>query len=342
MREFVKNYNDVVIEPMIPDGLIFGGVNGIYDPVLIENGNWDPYLVEREMQIGTYFDTWNCVAESALNKLEILFKYWIEKGLLDADDIKWLTDNGYLVNGEMNFNARIIGYLAGTVVGVGNSVSKVADTIKKNGLIPESKWAFDLRDRDPLKNNATEYYKTPPQELLNLGKEFIKRFGLDWQFVWSKDANEALKRSPIQVLVNAWYRNSEGLYYNPTGNTNHAVVRKRPDNPRIFDSYDPFEKSLTDDYIYYPSGVKFTITKKIISTSMTIKNGFRYVCVEGISKQYGYAKNGKLIVGDRDEILNLWIDENDARIEGKSVSISLAMWDSIKPKYNLKMQIIEQ
>lgn len=342
MEEFIKQYNDVIIEPMIPKGLIFGGVNGIYDPILIEDGVWDPYLVEREMQIGLYFDTYNCVAESATNKLEIIFKYWIANNLLSLDDIKWLTANDYLKNSEINFSARFVGSLAGTKVGVGNSVSKVGDTISDYGLIPESRWPFDLRDRDPKKNNAVEYYKQPPQELIDLGKEFVKRFKISWEYVWVSDSAEALKRSPIQVLVNAWYKNSEGLYYNPSTFTNHAVVKKRPTGKQIFDSYDPYEKQLVDDYYYYPSGIKFTITKQIISNPMSLKNGFRYVCVEGISKQYGFCKNGKFIVGDRDEILNLWIDENDAHIDGKSISISLAMWNSIKPKYNLKMQVIEQ
>ena len=260
MLNSLKKYNDVILVNPREDNLMFGSTETVQE-VLIDNGDWTPYLVEKEVQTGLYFDTWNCVAESATNVLEILFKYYLVNNLLSTDDLDWLTKKGYLKNGEINFSARFVGSLAGTKVGKGNDGDTVGRAICKYGLIPENKYPFDLRERDAKINNETVYYQKPPQELLDLALEFIERFPIKFKFVETERLSGALMFSPVQSFVNAWYE-KDGKYFNPDGSINHAVCRKKINAKQIFDTYDPFEKTLTDDYNYYYWSIKYLIEIK--------------------------------------------------------------------------------
>ena len=344
-NNFTKKYNDVILDDLryLP---VFGGINGVFDEVVIPSGDWTKYLVSREAQSSLYFDTWNCVAESATNEIEIIFEFLLQNNLLDEDDLNFLNGEGYIdENGHVNFSARALGALAGTKVLVGNSVGRVSDVIIYQGLIPESKWRFDLRERDPKKNSPEEYYKIPPQELLDLGKKFLERFKIDIQAVWSNAVSEALKKSPLQVLVNAWFLNSEGLYYNPNEKINHAVVRKAINikDKQIFDTYDPFEKALTEDYYYYPTAFKYTITKKIIKKSMQLQNNQTYLLTEGPEQKYALADNGSLLIADKGQEMFVLLN-SAARLGGignvKVIPVSLANWNSV-PHFNLKKEKID-
>lgn len=264
----IKKYNDVILVKPKEDNLVFGATETVSE--VLTNGDWTPYLVEREVQTGLYFDSWNCVAESATSAIEILFKYYLANNKLSLEDINWLKEKGYLVNGELNFSARFVGALAGTKVGVGNDADTVGRTICKYGLIPENKYFFDFRERDSKINNATVYYQNPPQELKDLALEFITRFPIKFKFIDTNNIVEALMFSPVQVFVNAWYQ-KDGVYFNPTGTYNHAVVRKKFTAKQVFDTYDPFEKTLADDYNYYAWSLQYFIQAKINPMTTNVK-----------------------------------------------------------------------
>jgi len=347
MENLEKKINDVILSYPTPGTGFFGGFNGVDSHILIPMGNWDPYLVIFEKQSSLYFDTWNCVAESATNVIEILFKYWIINNLLTQDDLNWLEEKGYYnrAKNEINFSARFVGALAGTQVGIGNSGQKVASIIMVHGLIPESRYDFDMDLRDPQINNPAVYYQYPPQELIDLGKEFLSRFKIDAEPVWKKDFQEALKYSPIQVFVNAWYKNFDGLYYNPNENINHAVALKKQDIAQIFDTYIPAEKGLTSDYYYWPTGYVYTITKQLIDKPMTLKENHLYLLVEGKEMLPAVAvKKGAetlFMLGSWENIQKIWYGLTKGDTAGKVISVNMADWNSVD-HYNTKAELIRK
>lgn len=338
-----KSYNDVILREPPVGAYIFGGINGVPFTDLMPSGVWDSHLVIKEFQSSLYFDTWNCVAESATTDLEMLFDYLLENNKITQEDIAWLTAEGYLVDGEVNFSARAIGALAHTKVGVGNDYHTVAQAIADNGLIPESRYFFDLRERDPKKNNPEVYYQDLTKDLLDLGLEFKKRFKIYFESVWFTGWEDAIKQSPLQVFVNAWYIDkADGLYYNPTGKINHAVVRKRMDGKQIFDTYDPVEKQLKKDYDYHDFAVKFSISPQTQPHTMQIQKYQTYLLIEGKEQKYAFGDVDGLLIADKGSEIFAMLN-SAARLGGldkvRVISATLADWNSVD-HFNFKKQKI--
>jgi hypothetical protein len=83
------------------------------------SGDWTPYLPPGEWQGNHIVDTKACVTFSALNSLEVQYKF--------------------LTGKERNFSDRFIATLSGTTP-QGNHLYKVGDAIRKEGLVDESVW----------------------------------------------------------------------------------------------------------------------------------------------------------------------------------------------------------
>ncbi len=216
------------------------------------------------MQAFRYFDSWNCVAFSLLNSIEIYFNYLLAFNLISEENLQWLKDNQYYQYGQINFSDRWTGAKAGTVIGRGNSGWNVKKAVDNWGLVPEVLWAMNKE------MHADEYYIKPPTALDELGKEFQKRFKINIESFWLKDLKEVMKIAVPQVFVRAWYRNEDGIYYNTDAKKcNHAVVKV--DKNIIFDHYDPFTKTLTEDYAYWASGYYATVQEVITEKYMNIE-----------------------------------------------------------------------
>ena len=71
------------------------------------------YLPSPERQSSRNFDTYACVSYSFINAIEINFKRLIELQMISADNLKWLEDNGYFINGEINFSDRFLAVMSG-------------------------------------------------------------------------------------------------------------------------------------------------------------------------------------------------------------------------------------
>jgi len=283
----MKNYG-VILDNNTITGNAIGTISSIERVILQSNGDWSSYRPTAESQAYIYFDDYACVTHSTLLVIAAIFNLRIKKGLISDDNIEWLRDNGYFDdNGNINFNDRFTAKVSETICFRGNYQTKVNDAVKTFGLIPQSKWSY--------KNNEFEscplfYADTPPDDAFELGVEFNKRFDLDCEYLNpnnSVEVNFALRYSPIVVLVRAWWKNSNGLYYFPvppevTYTTyNHQVVLYRPRNPEtwIWDSYNdydntPFEKQLTPDYplgTAYIWFMKELINRKIMSNVKKVR-----------------------------------------------------------------------
>ena len=293
---------------------LFGSSETKLDNLIISpNGDWSIYLPRTERQRKGSLDTWNCVAFSALNVIETFFRYLIKNHLISNHNYEWLIKNSYIDNGQVNFSDRYVGYFAGVKVGVGATASTVANAIRLYGLVPEKMWAFELG------MNADYYYKKPPAELKVLGLEFNERFKINFEQFWISDVKEALKYSPVQVFVNAWHKKN-GVYYNPNEKTNHAVEMYKW--TKIFDHYDPFLKTLTDSYYYFPSGYKYSVSEIInhMNVEDFIKTNDLVWIRNTKTGQFGRIMQGELKVFETDDRATLALLDDKVRTNGRGIS----------------------
>lgn len=214
-----KNYGFIPPEIVPEDFWLGSGKLG--SVVLNEKGDWRPYLPAMEKQ-NMGFEPNACVSFGTLSALEILnkFQYKIEP----------------------NYSDRFLAKKSGTDPNSGNTPKIVSDTFRHSGTIPEEKW--------PMTENLEEYYKEIPQQLLNMGKQFLEEYKIGYEWVDKSQLKNALKRSPVGVAVSAWEQNDKGEYV-WFGIYNHwcvLVAFDEQDRPIIWDSYDIGLKTLEKDY----------------------------------------------------------------------------------------------
>ena len=303
--------NAVILDLDIKLGSYSDVDNKIINPLK----DWTKYLPVNEIQASRYFDTWNCVAFSALNCIEIYFKYLISEGLISKENIDWLKGKRYWNNGEVNFSDRFIGVKAGTKVGVGNSGGNVRNAILKHGLVPEV--LFPLSSEDKY---VTGYYSETTKELDDLGLEFNKRFKLGGEGLFISP--ERLKYAPLQVYVLAWYKNDLGQYYNPKKTVNHAVTKIRTAEKQIFDHYDPYIKTLVADYYYNPYGYQYTVNEIInhMNVEQFLKDNDLLFVRNTKTGQFGRIMQEQLMVIETKDRGTLMLMDEAVRTNGRGLS----------------------
>lgn len=255
----------------------FGADNGI---IKTEIPNLGEYLPTFESQRFLNFDPWWCVVASGLNFLEAKFNYIIHNQLTSYENIVWLNQEGYIdEHGCVNFDDWYSARKAGVVPGKGTSFRAGGDALRK-GLVPQSKSPFP----------KCGYYDPIPKELDDIAKEFKKRFQINYERVYRKDFEEALRFGPIQVGVSSW--RTKGEYYISSGRIIHATLLFDQIPWEVFDSYSPFIKQLHPDYTFMDYGYQFYISdvkynsliSKIMDMFLRLKNGAIYFLKQGTNK----------------------------------------------------------
>lgn len=308
-----KNYG-LIPEPKIrAKDWRFGAVSGSPKAVLSEDGNYLDYLPNFEIQAGVYFDTKACVSFSALNCLEIIFR---AKG--------W---------GEKNFSDRALAKMSDTTKD-GNYLSKVAETIRKEGIVPDADWDWNPNQRNPV-YDWDDFYKAVPSEVEMKAKRWLNDFKMTWEWVSLDNLKEALKYGPLQVTVYAWNKKQDGIYPNPKNKyRNHAVTLvnyKEGEYWQIFDHYDTSIKRLAWDY-EFGHALRFTVNKRIKDNMPTdLENDILVQDVED-SGAFALHLDGKLLVDDTDKLLATWLMRNDGDVAGKTAAIKAAEWDKFEKR----------
>jgi len=213
------------------------------------------YLPKGEVQRSDYDDMQYCASGSPLNILETKFNYLIAYNLLTEDDLYFLSDNGYIVDGKIQFSDAFVAINAGTTR-QGTSLKAPLQAIHAEGLIPKAML--------PLESDMTfeDYYnprRITPQ-MIYLGKEFLARFNINYEKVYDFSLNESL-----DVAGFAWPNPIDGVYPRSENRFNHAFNRLRPSH-KVFDTYtDPvdgdFIKDLAPDYKFLHYGYRLLITR---------------------------------------------------------------------------------
>lgn len=301
-----------------------GANSSIVRDVLLEDGDWKPYQVEHEKQWTGTYDTLFCVTYSALASIGALFMYYFRNNLISADNVKWLQDNGYFKNGFINFNERFSGTL-GETTNKGAYQYKVANAIKNYGLIPQDK--FPLADN--FYDNINPKFIT--QEMKDLGKEFLKRFSINYE--WTEDLKESLKYSPVQVIVKfANYEKPEDIL-KPEGELNHAVesVLATVEYNLIRDTYWQIYKRYSPPFTHSYMAFKLTINNNNnMDTAKWLKTNDKKWVRNQNTGAFGRVLQGNLMTFTTTDRAALALLDDKVRENG--VQITDSEWNQLPKK----------
>ena len=231
MENKTRQYGFLFDEPS-PEHYVFGSFGNVPMTVLNPSRDWRPYLPVKEYQ-SLIQETFACVLFTILNCVEILIKkkYGIEK----------------------NYSDIFLAKLLETQQNGGSSPQKAAELLRKAGVPPEEVWGIE------------HLFTEIPQEIITEALKFREEYEFLHDFVVPNHTaiTSALECSPLLISVPAWFKNTEGVYYRPTGMTdNHAttlVYEEQGEFLQVFDSYadsevDPSLKEL--DWSISPMVVK--------------------------------------------------------------------------------------
>ena len=257
-------------EPLQVEDYIAGVSSNIEYFVRIVDSNWTQWLPKDELQKKGITETMSCVSFAAMNCLEIQLNWAIDNGTITAEAMNFLYKNGYIEDGKVNFSDRYIAILSGTT-NKGNTLNRVANTIRGKGVIPESMLPFEGKTFD-------EYHGAEiTEEMLKLGKEFMNHFNI--QHEWISDIKKHLRQTPLWIAAATcpgWATK------NPvpacSKKVNHSTtIFNIADEQYIedYDHYKPFKKKLDIEY-KIPWRKKLLITMKAEFTQVEIADAKKY------------------------------------------------------------------
>lgn len=254
-----------------PKDYLSGGLTGIDYQEVNPSGDWTKWLPTKERQ-KFKFDTNECSTISATKCLEIQFNFLRNDFTIEA--LKWFNDNGYIdENGNFNFSERFSGIMAGTSIN-GNSQNVVWESIRNVGLLPQKDLNYSLEisnQFDTPMDMCKDYYDKAAitQEMKDKALKVLDWVLIQYEWVASGNPNpggikKALKQAPVQIgtpVCPDW--NTGRVHDCGSRDIAHATTIYGVDYAsrgwKDFDHYNPFEKTLSDDY-YIPYAVKAVVT----------------------------------------------------------------------------------
>jgi len=269
-------------------------------PVINPSGEYGNFLPEDEHQKISGVETMACTVFATLKAIQIIIK--LKYGI------------------NTNYSERFIAILAGISPTNGGSPHKVAEAIRKYGLIPQEMLPFNSG------MSSREFYSKPDNwdELLEEGERWLKEydFGHEWIFDFShKNITEKSKTSPLPAGVYAW-RSENGVYVKPDwARDNHWCLRfgqSESNYHKFRDSYQPWEKHIDWNYKfgfikrYYvgkknsnevDAGKTLYDRFKSYDAIQVFPSGAVYTIGEFIKHELWYAKKGGFLQKMVDEAL---------------------------------------
>lgn len=251
---------------------IFGGGSKKCLVSIIEKDRFE-YLPRGEIQRGIE-DTMDCASRAPLNVLETKLVYLHEKGLMKIEDRMWLISKGFIDpdNGEIALSDAFNAIKSNTTK-TGNSLKEPIHSIHSDGVIPKS-----MLPLEPWMTwNDYHNPKRITSKMEKIGKEFLKRFPVNYEKVYVNDFSRLLVEDMLIVAGHAWSKPIEGVYQEVDYKINHAFMNVK-NKYFIFDNYiDSFDgdfiKHLAEDFNFLSYGYRLFFTKK----STTIKSTYWFV-----------------------------------------------------------------
>lgn len=251
----------------------------------IPSGERKKYLPRGEVQKGVD-DMMDCASRDPVNLLETKFNFLVRNKRILSENVQWLRDNGYIVIYEtedgpleaVEFSDAFIAINSGTTR-AGNSLIAPIDAIHTCGLIPKK----DL----PLVATMTfDEYHDPNRitaRMINMGKEFLRRFPINYERVNEVHFGDVLKDDMIASAGYAWPDPVDGEYQRTDMIPNHAFLVFDLPKFNIFDNYfdvldGDFVKKLAADYDLVDFGYRVIIsTEKVPQSTGLVKTFWKRV-----------------------------------------------------------------
>lgn len=250
----------IVKRPKLKDWKVEGSKNfetivGATRKILALDSNYEDSLPPGELQKRNGNETMSCVSQSACNAIEViinrLMKMVVNKTATEEQKMivrvfkaLGLIERNEDGNAYCNTSDRYIAYLSRTTQR-GNTQIKVADTIRKYGLVAEIDW--------PFVDGWNNYYTEIPSLIKNKGFALLDYIQFNYEWVYPYKINEYEKYGPNQLIGYAWPNNiKNGIYQSSNLPANHAFLGIGYTYglyDLIFDSYEPFKKKLSWNYI---------------------------------------------------------------------------------------------
>ena len=283
LGKWIKYKFDIIWEDSEKDHEL-GGIYDYDDKDLIEDGDWlkplNKILTEREffeIQKGRFLETLGCTGYGTLNAIELMSYF------------KWLM--------IWNKADRYTNKLSGTTKN-GNSVTRVFESIRKlHGVVDEKDYPWN---RDTFR--WSEYYKTVPSSIINIGKAWTKQYAFNYQKIGIDhySIKAGLKKSPVGVGGYAWYKKGDKYY--SVGNSNHwfiIIKQNWGENYIILDSYAPYIKTLDWNFKFSFARTFFLNKKELVYNKSEIEtlknNGYEYVIRGDKDGMFYEIKDNKLV-----------------------------------------------
>lgn len=294
----------ILIVPLSPKAFKFGAETGIAPLVRLPNGDWFNYTPTGEKQYTIKYDTMSCTTFSALNSLEMQFKWLRKNGYISDEVFNLLKEWGYIdENGNLNLSDWFTAVMSGTTT-QGNDFGSVWDSIRKHGVLPQSKGAKP----DDFKTIGEWLDRTKvTTEQKTIALKFLDIFDVAYEFILYGTSNpdvifEALKQAPIHIatpVCNGWgvesIVNKCGIEQIQHATCSHGSEKKV--STMTYDTYDPMNKKLAWDYPI-PWAVKGVLTVKApkpkptkpapFTFTRTLKNSMSGADVEALQKWLKY------------------------------------------------------
>lgn len=202
----IKQSGLIIKEPS-PSDYVAGVFTAIPFQARLPDGNWKGYLPSTEKQHGLFFDSMSCTTFSALNSVESEANFLIKELILTPDQRTALAALGFIDdNGNFNCSDRFTAIMSGTTQ-EGNDFKSVAESIRRDGLLPEKDLPFGGLTFDQFHNKSliTEEMKVKAKKILE-----ILNFQYEWVFFDNdprlegqelETTHKNLKVAPIQIAI---------------------------------------------------------------------------------------------------------------------------------------------
>jgi hypothetical protein len=246
----MNKFQSFIELPIFNDEYVYGTNKSLPFIVINKEGDWREHLQIPEDQYRNGFESQSCITFSILDAgVEILQE--AQYGIL-----------------KQNYSERYISTLSGTTPS-GNNPHRVAETIRRYGLVSEEVLPFDSTI-----DTWNEFFDVEKVEALKAeGKKWLREWDFKHEWIITKQTPQHAKRSiierflkvsPVGVTVCAWFDDGRGGYYRPEGlKDNHfaVIVGQDAEYFYIADTYPPYLKKVSKNYDFMYAK-RFMLTKR--------------------------------------------------------------------------------
>jgi hypothetical protein len=211
----------------------------------IFDSNWSDYATDFELQKQNGFEPMDCVTQAIINSIQSQIQWFLDNGKLPDRIKKFLYKHNCIVNGRVQFSKKFIAILSETTP-LGNYLTKVAQTVREVGVIPEEMLPISGKTWD-------EFYDAGQitDEMREFGKKLFDKdnpnafFTLQYEWVVTPNTGGKFEEQRAKML--------RALRHAPLviAKSGHCTLKMLGVDKvkwQVLDSYKPFIKDRSWDY----------------------------------------------------------------------------------------------